>query len=371
MKRLGRRPAPLIGLVLLCGLATRPAFAETQRTDEASSVSMAEAARAKFVVAYAHAEREEWVLALEAYTEAFELYPHATTLFNRGYCRAQLGDLVGAWFEIERALAGNEFEASRRLSAERRERAEQQAKLVAARLAVLRLPASAASAQLRINGEAPIDAGFLEPGTLLSGSPALDSKTPSPLEPGARKIYVNPGHHEVVLTRAEQSRSQELSLGEGQAFELTDLVARAPAPATPDVASNAASLASTTRDGDALIAAAAPRQPVVDSSSLQSAGIVALTGAGASFALALGAGIVAARTDQHLDRVCDETSSCAPAYHDDVDRYRTATHLMYFGAALGAAGTITGVSLLWLDREQRRDVSLGVSTNGLRLTSHF
>ena len=372
MKQLWSRPMHLLGLVLLCGLAASgQALAETRPTRESSSASAADAAREKFVVAYAHAERQEWSLAREAYAEAFALYPHATTLFNLGYCRAQLGDLIGAWFEIARALASDEFEATRRLSSERRTQAEQQLEALAARLAVLQLPESAAFAQLRVNGEAPTDVGFLEPGTLLSGSPAVDSQTPSPLQPSARRVYVNPGHHEVALTRGEHSRFQEVTLAEGQAFELAELEVEPPAPAVAGVASKLPARAPTPTDRKALVVPSEPPAPVAEPRPMRSAGIVALATAGAGFGLALGAGIVAARTDQHLDEVCDADHSCPPAYHDDVDRYRTAAYLTYFGVALGAAGTLTGVSLLWMDHEQRRSASLAVSPNGVRFTTRF
>lgn len=371
MKQLWGRAVRLVALVLLCSLATSgPALAETEPTQESSSASAAEAAREKFVLAYAHAERQEWALALEAYAEAFALYPHATTLFNLGYCRAQLGDLVGAWFEIERALGGNEFDASRRLSSERQAQAEQQLETLAARLSVLQLPDSAASAQLRINGAAPADVGFLEPGTLLSGSPAVDSQTPAMLPPGARKIYVNPGHYAVVLTRGEHARLQELTLAEGQTVRLAELDTAPAPPAVVSVASKPPAPAHPAPDRDDLVVPAEP-EPVIEPRPLRSAGIVALATAGAGFGLAVGAGIVAARTDQHLDEVCDEDHSCPPPYHDDVDRYRTAAYLSYVGVALGAAGTIAGVSLLWLDREQRGSVSLAVAPNGVRLTTHF
>jgi hypothetical protein len=147
------------------------------------------------------ASEERWGDALAAFTESAELRPHATTVYNVGYCERALGHAVRARKNFGLALALDEKAGGAELTPELRAASKKYLEETRSQIAMPKL-AVPKDVSITVDGR-PLEA--LEDGRFLAGTrpQAPGEKVPS----GSFSIEIDAGAHEIVIT-APDGRSK-------------------------------------------------------------------------------------------------------------------------------------------------------------------
>jgi hypothetical protein len=294
-----------------------------------------ELARRQFRAGSELAAQGRWREALAAYRESHRIYPHATTLFNIGYCNARLGKLTLAYRLISAALANTTLNPSRRLSEERELVARQQQQLLLLRLPAISIVNAPPGIALAVDGIAVIRRREESDGLLL---PEGDVDRSEAMLSGA-VLYVDPGRHHIELRSGHDTQLHALELHEGERRQLAWRASPEPAPARP-------SAKPVTAPPRRVPVVRRPAEAAQRSTLWRDGGIGALLLGGAGFAVATAAGLVTAQASKELEQTCTSDGSCPPSEASTVSRYRTAAHLTNWSLGVGAVGVVAGASLL-------------------------
>jgi hypothetical protein len=389
-----RRSAPLALALAACStLEASVAFADASFGERAESETPAATAgadptdeqrlaRAHFIAASEHAQNGDWHGALKAYQTAYRLFPSASTLYNVGYCHAQLGNLVSAWHATVQALDDTRFAAKRRLSAERRQIAVTQRDAVLSKLAVVTVDGASLHAAT-VDGVALVDTGLTQQGPfIVSGAsgthrPAAEPAAAPTTLPGSAVVYLDPGPHVLVLSSNGRTLELELELAAG---ERRTVHVEAPAhgqthgtePPPERQLPNVGTPPESARAPAPPVQSASSPDPLPLRSALRAGGLSALAVGGLGFGTAIIAGFVAASTDAELSDACGASGACGAEHSDAVDRYQNAVRWTNAGLLVGTVASATGLGLLLLvPADEPRGVALGVTVNGAYLGGRF
>jgi hypothetical protein len=249
----------------------------------------------------------------------------AQVRFHLGLCEEQLGQLIEALNDFERA----KIEAAEQRVATVAEEAPEHAARVRARVpkVVLVVPSNAIDAKVTIDDQ-PI-------------SPALT----------ARPVPLNPGDHVIVVRAPGRIWSERVGLAEREEKRLQ--VVFSPAPAEPVAAAPAPALAADRGRTEGKIAARA------DLASRPSR-TLGWVGVGVGGAALVGAGIsviVRAGALREIEDQCPTHENCPPSLRDSQSRARTFGAL---GIGLGVAGVAAAaVGIVFLTRPDPASKSAG------------
>lgn len=352
-----------LSFVLVEPVLAQPA-SEAAATGEGSASREADEARQRFREASVAAESGHWEQALGMYQSAYARYPHATTLYNIGYCHAQLGHPARALYYTTRALDPVAFAADRRLADERRAEA-----LALQRLLLERVSAVTVSVDpvhpftLRVDGVRLVftgtpGGGFVpDPEGVAASDPVFTERV---------TMHLDPGSHAFVLTSEGKSYVRSLDLVAGQVVSMPWSVHSAPvAPKGP-----AAAAASADPDPPAATPDPVP-EPAGESSIYRPLAIGSFVVGGAGLGVALVSGILALKTHNQLEDACPD-GECDEAESHEVDRYRTAARLTNVGLWTGLAGGALGVGFLLLDgADKPQQLSVVVAPSRIELRGAF
>ncbi len=309
--------------------------------------------------------QQRWKDAQGKLAEALAIKETPGLRFHLGYCFEQLGQLVAAQIEYERALdlirGGAKAPDVQRL-------AEPAVARVQARVAqlTLRLPADAAGADVSLDGRK------LAPGVI--GRPA-------PIDPGRHQLRVTASENRVA--------NLELELREGEQRTLHVVLRRptqgagpTPAPAAPSAAPQKApeQKAASSAKANPKATAAAP----ADSAGIGTREIVligeasaALVGLGVGIGYMIVRGDARERVEAAQAELPSSNDACAgmvtpPACDDlsvaleDYDRAGVISTIGFVGA--GVAGAATALTFVLWKPEKRPALSLGPGPGGPGLT---
>ena len=358
-------------------LVPREALAEDGHSSREDARS---AAREAFLAASALAQAGDWRGALRDYEAAYRRYPHATTLYNIGYCHAELRDWAAAWHAVARALDDSRLEPELRLTPERRAVALTQRDLVLSKLAIVTLKGYLD--ELSVDGASLVSTELTELGPFIQGSPAAlerESDGDRPLPAGA-VLYLNPGVYRLEASRSGRSASMllELAAGERRSLDLTADFARSPAPAPAPAARPAPSPSPSPPNARVRPPSETAPQPSslrADEASLREtmvvAGVGALAVGGVGLGTAIVAGVVTFTADSELRDQCDASGACSTRHADTVRRYETAARWTNAGLIAGVSGSLVGLGLLLFAPEEPHGAVVGVSSEGAFLRSSF
>jgi hypothetical protein len=311
---------------------------EPRRTETSETTEAREAAREDFRRASRLAQSGDWVSALSGYSVAHARYPHATTLYNIGYCHEKLGDFAAALRDTLASLSFETLYPDRGLADDLRERALLASRELYAKVAVVEVTPNASDLELRVNGR-PLETLSFESRLLGFAAPRNDDPNFSPVKQPIR-IVANAGALGIEWKTSGASGTRPLSLAAGsvERLELPE-VARitppSPAPSTsalPPVPPQPAS-ASELDPGDV----ASWSRPV---------GVGSLVLAGGAALVGIGAGLVALDTQRALDERCASDGACPASQADRIERFETSTTVANVGFASAAVLASAGVALL-------------------------
>jgi hypothetical protein len=327
-------------LVLFCSSWASLAAAEPDPKEPRQSepTETRDAAREDFRRASRLAQSGDWVSALSSYLAAHARYPHATTLYNIGYCHEKLGDFAAA---LRDTLASLSFEtrfSDRGLAADLRERALLASRELFTKVAVVEVTPTAQDLELRIDGK-PLE-------TLSFENRLLGFAAPQGIDPNFGpvrqpiQIVANAGVLRIEWRTAGSGATRELSLAAGskERLELPEtlrgaekspaLTAPLPPPASPKPASE-------------------PQPPRDDSPTwTRPLGVGSLVLAGGAALVGVGASLVAIDTKRALDERCTSDGECPASQTDRIERFETSTTVANVGFVSAGVLAGAGVALL-------------------------
>lgn len=340
-------------LGVACVLLAAPARAMPEPTPDArnSAATGPDAAREEFRSASRLAETGDWAGALGRYRRSFALFPHATTLYNIGYCHEMLGDLAAAIRDTRAALAFETSAPERGLAEPLRARASRALGELEAKVGTLELVLAGSGLALRVDGR-PLELLVVE-GRQLGFSADTTSPSWTPVD-GTLRIPLNPGAHLVEWRSSAGggSRRAELHAGETRRWTLPD--APASVPVAPVPRPQHAPRPATEATAPAAAATTAAR----------TAGFVVLTAGGAAALVGLGSGWVASSTQSTLDERCAADGACPASESMRVSRFHTAATVstVAFVGAFALSGVGLTLVLLNPDAAPAPRVALRVSS---------
>ena len=186
---------------------------------------------------------------------------------------------------------------------------------------------------------------------------SMDDKPTPPALLGVERP-VNPGLHRIVVYVAGELRiSRDLSLTEGEAYQIELDIKRVEKAPQPTPVAKRAYVAST------------PHANVVAASPLKTFGYVALGVGAVGLGLGTYTGIVALHHKSTLDAACDPR--CPSSYANDLDGFRSNRTLSWASYAVGVAAVATGVVLLTLGKPSGEQLAIHAVSNGLRIGGQF
>jgi hypothetical protein len=281
-----------------------------------------------------------------SFRRAHELSPTARTLRTMGMCAFNLGDYVDALLNLEAALS----DSRKPLTDEQRKHATDLIGRSNQHVGRYRLRLSPPEAALTVDGHAP---------ALLA----------------ERELVLESGRHQIDV-RAPGYRSAQSALsvegGDRTTFELR-LTHATPEEIAGNQAGDPQLTAAADQRPKSGFSQAQPVEPEPARGSLQQTlGYVTL-GVGVAGLAAFGVvGALAIAKQSSLHDHCPQ-GQCAPAYHDDVDRYETLKNVTTGLLIGGGVCTLVGAGLLLFHGERVSERAtlqpmLGFGTVGLRGT---
>jgi hypothetical protein len=358
----------LFGLLAVAGsLVASPVAAEPKPSSGAETAPADQlAAREDFREGSRLAQSDDWAGALERYTASQARYPHATTLYNIGYCHERLGDFAAAARDTQAALLFEERFPGRGLSDELRTRGSEALREFAAK--VVRVVVVAETDELAVR----VDRRALEvfdvdgrPVGFVASEGAGEAFSPVR---GGVTLTLTAGSHVLEWQTKDGVRERELTLVAGGAVRLT-------LPEAPSDEAPRASVATGTSIETLHAPAADDRAPAPDATPgrpLRTVGIVSLAAGGSAALVGLGAGLLAAATKRDLDAACTSEGSCPPDQADRIDQFHAQATVatVAFASAVVLGGL--GVTLVLVESrpKQRALVRLRVGSE-VTLTGHF
>ncbi|HEY3498461.1 MAG TPA: tetratricopeptide repeat protein [Polyangiaceae bacterium] len=330
-------------------------LAQSAGTDEtlpgaAESESREDVARARdqFRLASALARSERWSEALALYAESYRSYPHATTLYNLGYCHEKLGDPAAAYRDTLAALVLTEREPLRGLTTERRSNAEIALATLRGRTAAVSLPSTREALVVSVDGGALV---AVEIGGQEYWFPAREEPSPQADLTRGGTLVLNPGRHRMEVRGAGDTQTLDLLLASGT----TTVFAWPERRAEP-----------VTKPPEPVTHESSPPPPIAPRPKSEAAKPTLRPWAISSFALAgtgvlaaLVSGVVAANAADDLRRVCSSQGGCPESARATIDRFETASTVANVGVIVAACGAVAGVTLLILEGPSRSSAPAG------------
>ncbi|HEX6274793.1 MAG TPA: hypothetical protein VFZ53_17245 [Polyangiaceae bacterium] len=333
-----RRSAGTLVLLYSSWASAAGAEQETKEPRQNETTEARDAAREEFRRASRLAQSGDWASALTSYSVAHARYPHATTLYNIGYCHEKLGNFAAA---LRDTLASLRFEtrfADRGLAADLRERALLASRELLAKVAVVEVSPNAPDLELRIDGR-PLEALSVE--NRLLAFAAADGAAPS-FSPVRQPIQIvaNAGAHRIEWRTEGGGNTREISLTAGSTERLE-------LPDTPRVPQK-----SPARTAPLPVAVPAKPSSVAErdqgsSSWARTVGVGSLALAGGAALVGVGASLVAIDTQRALDEHCTRDGECPASQADRIERFESSTTVANVGFVSAAVLAGAGVTLLF------------------------
>ncbi len=330
-------------------------------------------ARRRFREASSAAESGQWQAALKLYRSAYALYPHATTLYNIGYCHGQLGESTRALYYTSQALDPGAFPAGRTLADEREAAARNFQQLLLERLGSVTLTVeSKRPFLLKVDGAPPVPSGTGDGSFIPQPDASVAHEDRVFLE--RVTLRLDPGSHEVVIVAEDGSYGRTLEVVPGQTITIPWSLGSEPEPAkaapvvlAPPPAPAAPPPPAAKAERERSIAPA----PEHESSVYRPLALSSFVVGGAGLGLGLVSGIVVLTTGHQLDDVC-EGGACPEEESRAVDRYRIAAQLTNVGLWTGVVGGALGAGFLLLDRtDDQPGLSVSVGASRVELQGSF
>ncbi|HKO50582.1 MAG TPA: hypothetical protein VJV79_22820 [Polyangiaceae bacterium] len=366
----GRRYRARCVVLLSAGsLWTASALAAPEAAAPATETQSGEqlAARDDFREASRLAQRDEWAGALARYAISQARFPHATTLYNIGYCHERLGDFAAALRDTHAALTFQDRFPGRGLSDELRHQGTVALRQLESKVSTLEIIVRSDGLALRVDGH-PLET-FVEAGKFLGfvASDAVQSSF-TPVS-GSLLLRLNAGEHVLEWRSDAGTATRRLALGTGSGERLllpeaTNGLPAAPAkPALPPVPGPASTAAAS---------AAPERRPPSGAGPLRPFAHATFVASGGAALLGLGAGWLALQTKRDLDAHCGANGDCAAGQADAIDRYHTAATVATIAVTSAVVLAGAGLTLLLLDSpaKERAALELRVSSQ-VELTGRF
>lgn len=379
--------APRMGLVVsfLLGCAV-PALAEDRAAGEEPPVQIPvgeeriERARQLFREASELGKRGDWPGALAHYERSAELVDSASTRYNIGFCSMKLGDVVSAWYWMQRALdAGGAPTGPAPLTPDRAADVRDQLAQLSEQLAQVRIELRAPT-HVEVDGKPLARAGVetVTGGeTASGGSEHVVAHERGGVPPGGWQgsliVLVIPGKHSVrfadVASGAMDTREVGADVGQFVSIVWPEVTPEPDSkPAVPSPA-EAARVETRTHVKPAP-PARPPRHgwvqiyPVVQWTSV---GVLAAGGVTA----AVGAAVYLT-ADRKLEGVCDEDGICPDELQSVVDRHRAAGVATNVGIWTAAAGGIAAAAILaFRPKSSSSDLAIEVNAQGIFVHGRF
>jgi hypothetical protein len=297
-----------------------------------------DAAREEFRRASRLAQSGNWVSALASYSAAHARYPHATTLYNIGYCHEKLGDFAAA---LRDTLASLRFETlfpDRGLADDLRERALLAWRELHEKVAVVEVTPNASDLELRIDGR-PLETLSFENRLLGFAATQGDVSNFTPVGQPIR-IVANAGALGIEWKTSGVSGTRQLSLAAGsvERLELPEVARVTPPSPTPSTAALPPVPPKP---------ASVPELDQGDASSwTRPLGVGSLVLGGGAALVGIGAGLVAFDTRRALDEHCTSDGVCPASQADRIARFETSTTVSNVGFVSAAVLASAGVALL-------------------------
>ena len=327
-------------LLLFCSCWASAAGAqpEPEEPRQSEPAEARDAAREDFRRASRLAQSGDWVSALAGYSAAHARYPHATTLYNIGYCHEKLGDFAAALRDTLASLSFETHFSDRGLADDLRERALHASRELQENVAIVELTPNASDLELRIDGR-PLETLSFENRLLAFAAPRGDDPSFSPVRQPIQ-IVANAGALGIEWKTSGDSGTRQLSLAAGstERLELPEgarVTRQSPTPSTatlPPAAPKPASVPELDQGGS--------------SSWTRPLGVGSLVLAGGAALVGIGAGMVAFDTRRELDERCTSDGVCPESQADRIERFETATTVSNVGFVSAAVLASAGVALL-------------------------
>ncbi len=323
-----RRLAPCWGVAFavvlgwpLQGLA-QEAVAHPDAPRSAPSVPIA-AARDAFELGATLAHHGQWVDALIAFERSYRLHPHATTLFNVGFCERALGRYTRARKSFRSALAAHHVHdepLTGELAAEAQGYLDDVERRIVRATVVIRQP----TLRLTVNGR-PLEAETLQPaGRTFYIAGTRDAGPPEAPPVAVFELLLDPGEQSIIISTDGVDRvvTRHFEPGSAPRIELS-------APAAPQQR-------------------LAGRRPIAAERAAATMTLPAVAyGVGAA-GLVVGTvfGIATLQNAKRLSEQCPEKSACPEEAKSDIDASKRNALISNIGFGVALAGGIVGTYLL-------------------------
>lgn len=198
---------------------------------ETAGLEQVAAARDSFALGSTLARHGQWVDALVAFERSHRLHPHATTLFNIGFCERALGRFTRARKSFRAALTAGIADRqglAPDVATEARGYLEEIERRIVRATVVIRQP----SLRLTINGR-PLEAETLQPqGRTFFVAGTRDAGPPETAPVAVFELLLDPGEQSIVISNNSTDHVITRQFGAGSTPRI-ELAAPVPAPAAP------------------------------------------------------------------------------------------------------------------------------------------
>ncbi len=308
----------IAGLWLLAGTA---AADEPKTEPNATDAPALAAARDAFRLGSDLARQGQWSDALAAFERSSRLHPHASTLYNIGYCERALGRLTRA----RHALAGAELldrsAPEGELTPAQREALGGYLREIERKVARAIVASPTPGTRVAIDGK-PLEIADEGAGHVVAVAGTREPGPPERAPAGAFDVVLDPGSHLVAIALPDGRSDVRTERFEPGEVRRLDLVVAPPRREPPR-------------------AAPAERPPGPPSPSAYVA--FGLGAAGVTAGLVSGAIALEARSE--VDARCEVKNLCPRAADAAIDRMRTSAAISTVGIGIGLANVALGVGL--------------------------
>lgn len=201
-------------------------------------------------------------------------------------------------------------------------------------------------------------------------APALAGE-PSALGLEESSLVLTPGEHELTIRTASGTFKRRLDLAAGETIALpldpggersspvADVTVSPPTPTEP-----------VTPDPTATPVAVRPDNEPSGERWKTRVGVAALAVGGAGVGLASVSALLALDAKARLDRRCPSRQTCPESERGTIDRYERTTSLANVGFWLGIAGSLTGITTLWVVPSDQ-NLSVNATPNSVQVIGRF
>jgi hypothetical protein len=305
----------VIALAIAC--VSSGARAQAPTADEPTLA----AARDAFRLGSDLARQGQWSDALAAFERSSRLHPHASTLYNVGYCERALGRLTRARRAFAGAVSRDRGVPEGELTAAQREALGGYLQEIDRKVARAVVASPTEGTRVAIDGK-PLEVEDAAASHVVAVAGTREPGPPERAPAGTFDVVLDPGDHLVAIELPDgrsDVRTERFEAGEVRRLDLV----LAPTPSEP------------------------PRPTPAErpSGPPSSSAFVAFGVGAAGVTAGLIAGAIALEARSQVDAQCEVKSECPRAAGDDIDRMRTSAGVSTVAIGIGLANVALGVGL--------------------------